>query len=53
MTLPDGSSQRVLVPQVYVRVKAGDIDGSGALLSADALVIEGAAGGGDMVNSGK
>ncbi|MBD9665678.1 filamentous hemagglutinin N-terminal domain-containing protein [Variovorax sp. VRV01] len=33
VTLPDGSTQRVLVPQVYVRVKEGDIDGSGALLS--------------------
>jgi hypothetical protein len=32
-TLSDGSTQKVLVPQVYVRVKPGDIDGSGALLS--------------------
>ena len=31
--LPDGSTQTVLVPQVYVRVKNGDIDGKGALLS--------------------
>lgn len=28
VTLADGSTQRVLVPQVYVRVKPGDIDGS-------------------------
>ncbi|RYF69886.1 MAG: S-layer family protein, partial [Comamonadaceae bacterium] len=27
VTLADGSTQRVLVPQVYVRVKPGDIDG--------------------------
>nr|WP_161988060.1 hemagglutinin repeat-containing protein [Variovorax guangxiensis] len=33
VTLPDGSTQRVLVPQVYVRVKPGDIDGSGGLIS--------------------
>lgn len=50
--LADGSTQKVLVPQVYVRVKPGDIDGSGALLSADALVVQNAAGEGDMVNSG-
>ncbi|MDM0046631.1 filamentous hemagglutinin N-terminal domain-containing protein [Variovorax dokdonensis] len=33
VTLPDGGTQKVLVPQLYVRVKPGDIDGSGALLS--------------------
>jgi filamentous hemagglutinin len=49
VTLPDGSTQRVLVPQVYVRVRPGDIDGSGALLSADTTVIEGQ---GDLVNTG-
>ncbi|VTU18932.1 Filamentous hemagglutinin [Variovorax sp. PBS-H4] len=48
-TLPDGSTQRVLVPQVYVRVRPGDIDGSGALLSADALRIKSA---GDVTNTG-
>ena len=37
VTLADGSVQKVLVPQVYVRVKEGDIDGSGALLSAGAI----------------
>jgi filamentous hemagglutinin len=31
--LPDGSTQQVLVPQVYAKVKAGDLDGSGALLA--------------------
>jgi filamentous hemagglutinin len=33
VTLPDGSKQSVLVPQVYVRVKPGDLDGTGALLA--------------------
>jgi filamentous hemagglutinin family protein len=37
VTLPDGSTQRVLVPQVYVRVQPGDIDGSGALLSGNSV----------------
>ncbi|MFZ3119486.1 MAG: filamentous hemagglutinin N-terminal domain-containing protein [Variovorax sp.] len=37
VTLADGSTQRVLVPQVYVRVKPGDIDGSGALLSGNSV----------------
>ncbi|SCK21901.1 filamentous hemagglutinin [Variovorax sp. HW608] len=40
VTLPDGSTQRVLVPQVYVRVKPGDIDGSGALIAADKLKLD-------------
>ena len=40
VTLVDGSTQKVLVPQVYVRMKPGDVDGSGALLSADAVVIK-------------
>jgi filamentous hemagglutinin len=33
VTLEDGSSAKVLVPQVYVRVLPGDINGNGALLS--------------------
>lgn len=49
VTLPDGTTQSVLVPQVYVRVRPGDIDGSGALLSANATVIQGT---GDLVNTG-
>lgn len=49
VTLPDGSIQRVLVPQVYVRVKNGDIDGSGALLSGKEVNIQLD---GDLVNSG-
>ncbi|HWT19943.1 MAG TPA: hemagglutinin repeat-containing protein [Variovorax sp.] len=49
VTLPDGSAQRVLVPQVYVRVKSGDIDGSGALLAGKEVNIKLD---GDLVNSG-
>ncbi len=49
VTLPDGSTQRVLVPQVYVRVQPGDIDGSGSLLSGNTLNIKGS---GDLVNHG-
>ncbi len=49
VTLPDGSTQSVLAPQLYVRVRPGDIDGSGALLSADATFIEGT---GDLANTG-
>ncbi|MGJ7615637.1 MULTISPECIES: hemagglutinin repeat-containing protein [unclassified Variovorax] len=49
VTLPDGTTQEVLVPQVYVRVLPGDIDGSGALLSAEATVIKST---GDVTNKG-
>ncbi|KQU90987.1 hypothetical protein ASC78_18525 [Variovorax sp. Root318D1] len=41
VTLPDGSTQRVLVPQVYVRARPGDIDGSGALLAGNQVKIDG------------
>jgi filamentous hemagglutinin len=33
VTLADRSAQKVLVPRVYARVRDGDIDGSGGLLS--------------------
>lgn len=33
VTLPDGSSTKVLVPQVYARAKSGDITGDGAVMS--------------------
>ncbi|RYF54694.1 MAG: filamentous hemagglutinin, partial [Comamonadaceae bacterium] len=54
VTLADGSTQRVLVPQVYVRVKPGDIDGGGALLSANDLRITTAPGSGtgNVTNTG-
>lgn len=37
VSLPNGSSQKVLVPQVYLRVHEGDIDGSGALMSGSSV----------------
>ncbi|WP_309903626.1 DUF637 domain-containing protein [Variovorax soli] len=47
--LPDGSTQRVLVPQVYVRVKEDDLDGSGALLAGSSLDMRLT---GDLINAG-
>ncbi|EMM6516278.1 hemagglutinin repeat-containing protein [Enterobacter ludwigii] len=47
--LADGSWQTVMVPQVYVRVKPGDIDGSGALLGGQNVVMQLK---GDLLNSG-
>jgi filamentous hemagglutinin len=35
VTLPDGTQTQALVPQVYVMLKAGDLNSSGALISAD------------------
>jgi filamentous hemagglutinin len=37
--MPDGSLQTVLVPQVYAKVKPGDIDGSGALIAGNNVSI--------------
>jgi hypothetical protein len=48
VTLADGGTQRVLVPQLYVRVKEGDIDGSGALLSGSSVNMQFA---GDLTNA--
>ncbi|WP_159236243.1 two-partner secretion domain-containing protein [Raoultella terrigena] len=47
--MPDGSLQSVLVPQVYAKVKPGDIDGSGALLAGNNVSIRL---NGDLFNSG-
>jgi len=49
VTLPDGSSQKVLVPQVYVKVQPGDLDGSGSLLAGKDVNINLS---GDLTNSG-
>jgi filamentous hemagglutinin len=49
VALPDGQTTKALVPQVYVRVKQGDIDGSGALVSAQALALDAS---GDIANEG-
>lgn len=50
VTLPDGSTQQVLVPQVYLRQpQAGDLSPTGALMSASNVYIKST---GDLVNSG-
>ncbi|MBA5688164.1 hemagglutinin repeat-containing protein [Rugamonas apoptosis] len=49
VTLADGSVQKVLAPQVYVRVKPGDLDGGGALLSGKDVDVHST---GDLLNSG-
>jgi len=49
VTLPNGSIQKVLVPQVYVKVQPGDLDGSGALLAGKDVNINLT---GDLTNSG-
>ncbi|WMY74494.1 hemagglutinin repeat-containing protein [Buttiauxella selenatireducens] len=48
--LPDGSTQQVLVPQVYAKVKVGDLDGSGALLAGRNVNLNLS---GDLTNSGR
>ena len=40
ITLADGSVQSVLVPQVYARVREGDLDGSGALLAGNNVSLD-------------
>ncbi|PTT92798.1 adhesin, partial [Pelomonas sp. HMWF004] len=49
VTLPDGSTQRVLVPQLYARVQADDLSPGGALLSGRNVVLDVS---GDFTNSG-
>ncbi|QGW19196.1 MULTISPECIES: hemagglutinin repeat-containing protein [Leclercia] len=47
--LADGSWQTVMVPQVYVRVQPGDVNGSGALMGGQNVVMNLNR---DLVNSG-
>lgn len=49
VTLPDGRSTRALVPQVYLRVREGDLQPSGALIAGRTLDLRLA---GDLTNSG-
>ncbi|EPD6701356.1 hemagglutinin repeat-containing protein [Cronobacter dublinensis] len=49
VTLPDGTQQTVQVPQVYARVKQGDLTGDGALIGGHDVAI---ASRGDVINSG-
>lgn len=37
VTLPDGSVTRALVPQVYVKVRVGDLKGDGTLLAGNSV----------------
>ncbi|WP_231686345.1 hemagglutinin repeat-containing protein [Ralstonia pseudosolanacearum] len=49
VTLPNGQTTRALVPQVYVHVKPGDLDGSGALIAGQSVSLNVS---GDLVNQG-
>ncbi|MCC8414471.1 filamentous hemagglutinin N-terminal domain-containing protein [Photorhabdus laumondii subsp. laumondii] len=49
VTLPDGTTQVVAVPQVYARVNKGDLTGDGALLSGKNVTINSRR---DITNSG-
>ncbi|NHB60208.1 two-partner secretion domain-containing protein, partial [Photorhabdus sp. RW14-46] len=49
VTLPDGTTQVVTVPQVYARVNKGDLTGDGALLSGKNVTINSRR---DITNSG-
>ncbi|MGD8106443.1 hemagglutinin repeat-containing protein [Pantoea sp. FN0302] len=49
VTLPDGTQQTVLVPQVYAKVKEGDLTGDGALLGGGDVAFDVQR---DMTNSG-
>ncbi|WP_350307427.1 hemagglutinin repeat-containing protein [Photorhabdus viridis] len=49
VTLPDGTTQTVAVPQVYARVNKGDLTGDGALLSGHNVILNSR---GDITNSG-
>ena len=48
--LKDGTTQRVLVPQVYAKVKPGDLDAGGALLTGNEIVLDLKQ---DLTNSGR
>ncbi len=50
VTLPDGSTQTVQVPQVYARVKPGDVNSAGALIAGRDMVMKLDGG---LFNSGK
>ncbi|WP_162259901.1 hemagglutinin repeat-containing protein [Achromobacter sp. Root83] len=49
VTLPDGSTETVLVPQVYLLVREGDLKGDGTLMAGRDVKL---AADGDIVNSG-
>jgi len=39
VTLPDGTEQTVLVPQVYAKVKQGDLTRDGALIGGGSVAL--------------
>ncbi|WP_080985040.1 two-partner secretion domain-containing protein [Photorhabdus luminescens] len=49
VTLPDGTTEVVTVPQVYARVRQGDLSSDGALLAGNAVALNNQ---GDITNSG-
>lgn len=49
VTLADGRSQQVLVPQLYARVNTGDVEGNGSLLGGEDMALSLT---GDVNNSG-
>ncbi len=49
VTLPNGETARVLVPQLYVHVKDGDLQGTGALIAGNNVKLELS---GDLANGG-
>ncbi|AVK72241.1 adhesin [Cupriavidus necator] len=49
VTLPDGSTHQVLVPQVYLKVREGDLKGDGTLITARNATIKTD---GDVKNTG-
>jgi filamentous hemagglutinin len=49
VTLPNGETARVLVPQLYVHVREGDLQGTGALIAGNNVKLDV---GGDLVNAG-
>ena len=49
VTLPDGGTTEVLVPKVYARIKAGDLDTNGTLISGRSITARLK---GDLTNSG-
>jgi filamentous hemagglutinin len=49
ITLADGTTVQALVPQVYVRLQPGDINGQGTLLAGDSINLKLS---GDLTNSG-
>lgn len=49
VTLPDGSTQKVLVPQVYLMARVGDLKGDGTVMSANNVSVQT---NGDVINTG-